>query len=388
MKESKISKKSPAQQQKSIAAKGARPQKTRGGTALLLSVWILIVIALGVGGYTVHAVLDNLGSYKVQERQEPYDLKAGMTVSSVVRDLSSDKFSSLVQTLWLKFYGKDYAAIQKGLYRIDGSKTLKEILDDMVQGKVFVPPSLQFALVEGLSLPLLLKRFKGASSLADDSSECIGDIDSFVKEAMPEDLGSLYPKLDSLEGLFLPATYPYYEHDTACTILKSSFAAMAKFVAAQWEERDESVPVKTPYEAVIIASIIERESSLDAERPLIAEVFYNRLRQNIRLQTDAAVMYGVGADYRRSLKRSHLRTDTPYNTYTRYGLPPTPIAMPSKSSIIAALHPKATDALYFVAKSADPLDGHIFSATLKEHNQAVKQYRAKVKEYKQSLAKP
>lgn len=388
MKESKISKESPAQKVKGETPQSAQPQKAGGGRALLVSVWILIAVALGGGAYTVYRAMENLGSYRVQALAEPYDLKAGMTVSSVVKDLSSDKFSSLVQTLWLKLYGKDYAAIQKGRYLIDGSKTLKEILEDMVQGNVFVPPSLQFTLVEGLSLPLLLKRLEAAPDLTDDAAECLGDIDSFVKDSLPDELQELYPKLDTLEGLFMPATYPYYEQDTACTILKSSFAAMAKFVAAQWEERDENVPVKTPYEALITASIIERESSLADERPLIAGVFYNRLRQNIRLQTDAAVMYGVGPDFRGILKRSQLRADTPYNTYTRDGLPPTPIAMPSKSSISAALHPAATDALYFVAKSADPLDGHVFSATLKEHNEAVRQYRAKVKEYKQGRAQP
>ena len=136
---------------------------------------------------------------------------------------------------------------------------------------------------------------------------------------------------------------------------------------------------------MILASIIERESSIGAERNKIAAVFYNRLKRGMMLQTDPAVMYGVSPDFKGPLTRSQLRKDTPYNTYTRAGLTPTPISMPGAESIQAALHPEKSDALYFVAKSHDPKDGHIFSNSLQEHNKAVSQYRKKVKEYRESL---
>ena len=133
-----------------------------------------------------------------------------------------------------------------------------------------------------------------------------------------------------------------------------------------------------------MASLVERESSLASERAQIAGVFLNRLRKGIKLQTDPAVMYGVSPDFRGPLLRSQLRRDTPYNTYTRAGLPPTPIAMPSVESIQAVLHPSSTKALYFVAKGPDPNDGHVFSETLNQHNKAVREYRRAVRAYKQN----
>ena len=155
----------------------------------------------------------------------------------------------------------------------------------------------------------------------------------------------------------------------------------------QYLERDQSIDkvVSTPYQVLIMASLVERESSLEEERTLIAGVFLNRLRKGMMLQTDPAVMYGVSPDFRGPLLRSQLKRDTPYNTYTRAGLPPTPIAMPSESSIMAVLHPARTKALYFVAKGPDPDDGHVFSETLAQHNKAVREYRRAVRAYKKSL---
>ena len=156
-------------------------------------------------------------------------------------------------------------------------------------------------------------------------------------------------------------------------------------MAAQWPDRDQSAWVKTPYEALIIASIIERETLVDDERPYVAAVFYNRLKKNMRLQTDPTVMYGISPDFSGRLSREQLRKDTPYNTYTRGGLPPTPIAMPSKASIEAALHPADSKALYFVAADVSPTKGHVFTNSLDDHNKAVAQYRRKVREYKKNL---
>ena len=150
----------------------------------------------------------------------------------------------------------------------------------------------------------------------------------------------------------------------------------------EWPLRSDKQMLKDPYEALILASIVERESSLRSEQPLIAGVFFNRLKKGMKLQTDPAVMYGVEPGFRGPLKRSQLEKDTPYNTYTRIGLPPTPIAMPGKDAVQAVLHPSSTKALYFVAKGPDPQDGHNFAETLRQHNRNVAEYRKNVREYK------
>ncbi|MDO8962347.1 MAG: endolytic transglycosylase MltG [Methylophilus sp.] len=176
------------------------------------------------------------------------------------------------------------------------------------------------------------------------------------------------------EGLFFPDTF-YFDRNTLDTIiLKRSYEIMQTKLAKAWEARDANLPYKTPYQALIMASIIEKETGQASERALIAGVFVNRLRIGMRLQTDPTIIYGMGDDFNGNIRRKDLLKDTPYNTYTRNGLPPTPIAMPGLASIQAALHPAKTKALYFVGKG----DGsHAFSSNLAEHNRAVVKYQLK-----------
>ena len=176
------------------------------------------------------------------------------------------------------------------------------------------------------------------------------------------------------EGQFFPDTYTYQNGDTDASILQRAFQRMQQQLGSAWETRSENLPYRTPYEALIMASIVEKETGVPEERGQIAGVFVNRLRLNMRLQTDPTVIYGMGERYNGNIRKDDLNEFTPYNTYRIDGLPPTPIANPGKAAIDAALHPAPTDALYFVAKG----DGsHQFSVTLEDHEAAVRQYQHK-----------
>lgn len=184
-------------------------------------------------------------------------------------------------------------------------------------------------------------------------------------------LGSTY---NAPEGLFFPDTFYFNRHTTDIALLKISYDAMLAKLDKAWQNREENLPYKNSYEALIMASIVEKETGKASERPMIAGVFINRMRFGMRLQTDPTVIYGMGLHFNGNIRKKDLLTDTPYNTYTRSGLPPTPIAMPGIAAIEAALHPAKTKALYFVGKG----DGsHAFSNDLNEHNRAVVRYQLK-----------
>lgn len=182
-------------------------------------------------------------------------------------------------------------------------------------------------------------------------------------------LGSHYQVAD---GLFFPDTYYFNRGTTDMVLLQRSYDAMQNKLAKAWLEREANLPYKNSYQALIMASIIEKETGKASERPMIAGVFINRLRIGMRLQTDPTVIYGMGIQFNGNIRKKDLLADTPYNTYTRDGLPPSPIAMPGIAAIEAALHPAKTKALYFVGKG----DGsHMFSNSLDAHNRAVTQYQ-------------
>jgi UPF0755 protein len=176
------------------------------------------------------------------------------------------------------------------------------------------------------------------------------------------------------EGRFYPDTYHFPRGEKDVDFLKRAYRRMERFLAREWEQRADNLPLDSPYEALILASIVERETALPEERPKIAGVFIRRLQKNMLLQTDPTVIYGMGEHYDGNIRRRDLEADTPYNTYLHPGLTPTPIAMPSGAAIRAVLHPEDGRELYFVATGDG---GHHFSATLKEHNRAVRKYQLK-----------
>ncbi|WP_292781531.1 endolytic transglycosylase MltG [Methylophilus sp. UBA6697] len=176
------------------------------------------------------------------------------------------------------------------------------------------------------------------------------------------------------EGWFFPDTYFLDAQSSDADLYKRAYQKMAQHLSAAWEARETGLPYRSMYEALVMASIVEKETGVEEERPQIAGVFINRLRKGMRLQTDPTVIYGMGTRYRGNITKKDLLTDTPYNTYTRSGLPPTPIALPGLASIQAALHPAKTNALYFVANGQGR---HVFTSSLDAHNQAVRAYQLK-----------
>jgi UPF0755 protein len=209
---------------------------------------------------------------------------------------------------------------------------------------------------------------------------------TLLSKPLEEQLQLLDVGLDHPEGWFYPDTYHFVAGDSDLTLLRRAHQLMRQVLEKEWASRSADLPYATPYEALIMASIIEKETGLASERGDIAGVFVRRMRAGMRLQTDPTVIYGLGGDFTGNLTRQHLRKAGPYNTYTNSGLPPTPIAMPSAAAIHAALHPSDGTTLYFVAKG----DGsHHFSSTLEEHNRAVQQYqRQRRTNYRSSPAAP
>lgn len=360
-----------------------------------LLVFLLLVVAAGFVGYKSYLLLQSVNTYKVAAMSEPYELKEGSTLPMVVQDLAGRDYPELILKVWVKLNHHYYPMIQQGKYLVDGNKTLAEVLSDMREGNVVKIKLPTIPLVEGMNISSIMRRLSAREDLVQNLTlaQIMQQPQDFIRQTLapdPEDqsrLQAIGGVHNSLEGLLMPATYDYEPQVTdTVSMVAQALVKMADFMRERYIDRDQSIDevLKDPYEVLILASIVERESSLKSERPQIAGVFINRLRQGIKLQTDPAVMYGVSPDFKGPLRRSQLQKDTPYNTYTRGGLPPTPIAMPSAEAIMAVLKPATTKALFFVAKGPDPKDGHYFSTTLAEHNKAVAAYRKAVREYKRA----
>lgn len=265
---------------------------------------------------------------------------------------------------WTARFRGQARQIQAGEYEIRVGERLPALLDRMVTGDVI---EYRLTIPEGVTAAAFLAQLADAPRIRHT-------LDPLTPEAVTE---ALDLPVESLEGWLFPTTYHYPAGTTDLALLQRAVQLMRAELEAAWAERADDLPIETPYEALILASLIERETAVAAERGQIAGVFVNRLKRGMRLQTDPTVIYGMGDDYQGRLFTKHLRQDTPYNTYTRDGLPPTPIALPSAASLRAATRPEETDALYFVA---DGSGGHAFSRTLEEHNRAVARWRAHQRE--------
>ena len=287
------------------------------------------------------------------------DVAAGTSFGQVAARLERD--GVIEDALLLRVMGRlsgQAGRIHAGEYALTPETTPQRLLQQLVRGEV-----VQHALtvVEGWTFSQMMDAVRAHPALrntlqSDDPNTLLAAIG--IDQAHPE-------------GLFLPETYLFPRGTTDVEFLRRANRQLQLLLEREWQGRAEGLPLKSPYEALILASIIERETGVPSERGTVAGVFVRRLQKGMRLQTDPTVIYGMGDAYQGNIRRRDLLRDTPYNTYTRRGLPPTPIALPSAESIHAALQPKDGNELYFVSRG----DGsHVFAATLEEHNRNVRRY--------------
>jgi len=249
--------------------------------------------------------------------------------------------------------------IKAGSYELTQSPTPLQLLEKLTRGDV---TQAEVKLIEGWTV-------RQVRAVLDADPYLRHDTAGLDAVALLERVGATEPHV---EGLFFPDTYMFAKGSSDLAVLRRAYHAMRKHLQAEWRTRDANTPYRTPYDALIMASIVEKETGAAPDRDLIAGVLANRLRIGMRLQADPTVIYGLGENFDGNLTKAHLLADGPYNTYTRVGLPPTPIAMPGLDSLRAALHPAKTDALYYVARGDGSSE---FSRTLSEHDRAVAKYQ-------------
>lgn len=328
---------------------------------------IASLLLLMLGGTTLW-LADRTLDRPVGEPARNYllDVREGSALSTVLDQLAGD--GVLAWPRLLSVYARwrgEAASIQAGEYQLDPEQSPRELLAMLVAGRVRLHA---FTIVEGWTVRELL-------AALDDEPLVTQTLAAVGPEALAVELGF---EEASAEGLFLPETYFFARGMTDRELLLRANTMLREQLELAWAAREGGLPLDEPYQALVLASLIERETALAAERPLIAGVFTRRLQLGMRLQTDPAVIYGIGPEFNGDLTRRDLRRDTPYNTYTRNGLPPTPIALAGVDSLRAAVSPADGEALYFVATGLG--DGsHTFTATLEEHNAAVARYLARLR---------
>jgi UPF0755 protein len=339
---------------------------------LYLALAMLLLVA--VGGLLI--VTNQVNRFMTSPLSVPdggieFEIPPGSSFASVSNNLVAGKL--IADDRWLRLYVRWHdkgGAIQAGDYLIEPGASPKSLLEQFTNGAVRL---YAFTLVEGWNYREVLQAMHANDAVKATMSD----------EDWPALLESLGTEVIHPEGLFLPETYRFPRGTTDRDLLKQANSLMQKVLAEEWDQRSSESPLQSPYETLILASIVEKETARADERPKIAGVFARRLKKRMRLQTDPTVIYGIGPAFDGNLTRKHLKTDTPYNTYTRHGLPPTPIAMPGRAAINAALNPEDGTELYFVATGLS--DGsHKFSTTKAEHDAAVAEYLAQLRRNRRS----
>lgn len=322
--------------------------------AVVLALVLVAAVAGAVDGWRVlHQRL------QVDLPSQPLEVRPGDTLYGIASRLADEGVLDAPRRLvWAsRALGRD-TSVKVGEYELQPGMRADELVLLLASGRVALHA---MTIVEGWTFRQLRRALATHSALVV-TLDGVDDDELMARLGRPGE----HP-----EGRFFPDTYLFPRGTTDVAFLERAMRTMDAYLERAWARRDGGLPYANPYEALIMASIIEREAGIRAERPIVAGVFVRRLQLRMRLQTDPTVRYGVDPEFTGRLRTVHLRADTPYNTYTRHGLPPTPIAMPGASAIDAAMHPADGDALFFVSRG----DGsHHFSATLEEHNRAVARY--------------
>ena len=331
----------------------------------IIGIVLGLLLCLGGTALWLKVEMDNALASKLNlNKPIIYEIRAGQSLAGVTRDLTQMRILERpVFLIWHARLNGTASMIKAGEYQLSPGLNVTDLLEMFVSGRVF---QRSLTIVEGWTFVQLLDAVRRAPALEST-------LDGVEPENIMAKIG--FPDIHP-EGRFLPDTYHFPKGTTDADFLVRAYRAMEDYLDKAWSSRDAGLPFDTPYDALILASIVEKETAVAKERGRISGVFVERLKRGMRLQTDPTVIYGMGAAFDGNLRRQDLDRDTPYNTYTRKGLPPTPIANPGTASITAVMHPVVDGSLYFVAKG----DGsHHFSATYEEHNQAVTRYQLRRK---------
>ncbi len=350
-------------------AKRAKNGKRGFGRAVLLLLLVAAVLAwLGWRHYTGFIAAPMHGLRDGQQ----ISVDKGNALPQLLRKLRAAGVGQGSEIEWQMLARQLGAAgkLQVGVYALKNGMTPAELLRNIRDGKVI---SYRFTLIDGWNIRDLRKAL-GKTEPMKHTIDAMDDAQLMAALGHP----GQHP-----EGRFLPETYQYNVGGSDIDVLKQAHAAMDKTLAAAWSSRAPDLPLKTPEEALVLASIVEKESGIADDRPKVAAVFLRRLAKGMRLETDPTVIYGMGTAYAGNIRKKDLQTDTPYNTYLRAGLPPTPISMPGKAALQAVMHPAGGDALYFVA-TGDGSGRSLFASTYGEHQANVRAYLAR---YRAGLAK-
>ena len=328
---------------------------------------ILLLILGGVGFWGYQKLTEFVHTPVNVTQDQLLTIDRGTTGSKLAALLEQEKILEHADLLpWLLKLQPQLNKVKAGTYSLTGVKTLQDLLDMLNSGK-----EAQFSVkfIEGKTFKEWRKNLENAPHLKQTLQ---GKTDKEIMALLdiPAVSKAVY-EWNNIEGWLYPDTYNYTPNSTDLELLKRSTTRLQKALDKAWNERDENLPLADPYQMLILASIVEKETGIAAERPQVASVFINRLKANMKLQTDPTVIYGMGESYTGNIRKKDLETMTPYNTYMIEGLPPTPIAMVSEGALQAVAHPAKTDFYYFVA---DGSGGHKFTRNLNEHNKAVQEY--------------
>ena len=328
---------------------------------------ILLLILGGVGFWGYQKLTEFVHTPVNVTQDQLLTIERGTTGSKLAALLEQEKILDHADLLpWLLKLQPQLNKVKAGTYSLTGVKTLQDLLDMINSGK-----EAQFSVkfIEGKTFKEWRKNLENAPHLKQ-TLQGKSDKEIMALLDIPAVAKAVY-EWNNMDGWLYPDTYNYTPNSTDLELLKRSTTRLQKALDKAWSERDENLPLADPYQMLILASIVEKETGIAAERPQVASVFINRLKANMKLQTDPTVIYGMGENYTGNIRKKDLETITPYNTYVIEGLPPTPIAMVSESALQAVAHPAKTEFYYFVA---DGSGGHKFTRNLNEHNKAVQEY--------------